>query len=176
MGSRKWLHGIGKGSGYVFSGVLSAMFSCMWNGRRSVPAMGKSQGRGNSGVFLMGQYEIQVLDSYENETYADGQAASVYGQYPPLVNVCRPPGEWQSYDIVFRRPRFDRRAGCSSLRESHSCTTAFWFKTMSSCGGPQTGCSIHPTRRILTVARLASGPRKSRALSKHLAARASRME
>ncbi len=71
-----------------------------------VPAMGQSQGRGNSGVFLMGLYEIQVLDSYGNDTYPDGQAAAVYGQYPPLVNAARPPGEWQTYDIVFRRPRF----------------------------------------------------------------------
>lgn len=68
---------------------------------------GEGQGRGNSGVFLMGLYEIQVLDSYQNDTYADGQAAAVYGQYPPLVNACRPPGEWQSYDIIFHRPHFD---------------------------------------------------------------------
>ena len=67
---------------------------------------GKSQGRGNSGVFLMGRYEIQVLDSFENRTYADGQAAAMYGQRPPDVNACRPPGEWQSYDILFRAPRF----------------------------------------------------------------------
>ena len=67
---------------------------------------GESQERGNSGVFLMGLYEIQVLDSYENKTYADGQAAAVYGQYPPLVNASRPPGQWQSYDIVFHGPRF----------------------------------------------------------------------
>jgi hypothetical protein len=67
---------------------------------------GEGQGRGNSGVFLMGLYEIQVLDSYQNDTYADGQAAAVYGQYPPLVNASRPPGEWQSYDIIFHRPHF----------------------------------------------------------------------
>jgi hypothetical protein len=72
-----------------------------------VPAIGKGQGRGNSGILLMGLYEVQVLDSYQNETYADGQAAAAYGQYPPLVNACRSPGEWQAYDIVFRRPRFD---------------------------------------------------------------------
>ncbi len=71
-----------------------------------VPPKGESQERGNSGVFLMGLYEIQVLDSYENKTYADGQAAAVYGQYPPLVNASRPPGEWQSYDIIFHGPRF----------------------------------------------------------------------
>ena len=67
---------------------------------------GDSQGRGNSGVFLLGKFEIQVLDSYHNPTYADGQAAAMYGQYPPLVNASRPPGEWQSYDIVFTAPRF----------------------------------------------------------------------
>jgi hypothetical protein len=70
------------------------------------PAEGEGQDRGNSGVFLMNLYEVQVLDSYNSRTYADGQAAAIYGQYPPLVNACRPPGEWQTYDIVFRRPRF----------------------------------------------------------------------
>ncbi len=68
---------------------------------------GKSQGRGNSGVFLMGKYEVQVLDSIDNPTYADGMAASIYGQFPPSVNASRPPGEWQTYDITFSRPRFD---------------------------------------------------------------------
>ena len=66
-----------------------------------------SQGRGNSGVLIMGLYEIQVLDSYENVTYADGQASAIYGQYPPLVNASRPPGEWQTYDIIFEAPHFD---------------------------------------------------------------------
>jgi 3-keto-disaccharide hydrolase len=69
----------------------------------------KSQGRGNSGVFLMGRYEIQVLNSFQNRTYADGQAASIYGQYPPLVNACRPSAEWQSYDIVFMAPKFSEK-------------------------------------------------------------------
>lgn len=70
------------------------------------PPRGTNQDRGNSGVFLMGQYEIQVLDSYQAETYADGQASAIYGQYPPLANATRAPGEWQAYDIFFRRPRF----------------------------------------------------------------------
>lgn len=83
------------------------------------PPKGKDQSRGNSGVFLMGLYEVQVLDSYENDTYPDGQAASVYGQYPPLVNVCRPPGQWQTYDIVFHRPRF---AGDGSLSRAARMT------------------------------------------------------
>ncbi len=71
------------------------------------PAVGTGQDRGNSGVFFMGQYEVQVLDSYRNETYADGQAASIFGQFPPRVNVSRAPGAWQSFDIDFHRPRFD---------------------------------------------------------------------
>ncbi len=70
------------------------------------PAHGEGQERGNSGVFLMGQYEVQILDSYENETYADGQAGAIFGQTPPLVNASRPPGQWQTFDIVFHRPHF----------------------------------------------------------------------
>src|SRR6478672_12739539 len=70
---------------------------------------GEGQERGNSGVFLMGHYEVQVLDSYDNKTYFHGQAGSVYKQYAPLVNASRPPGEWQSYDIVFHAPRFDEQ-------------------------------------------------------------------
>ena len=71
-----------------------------------LPAVGESQERGNSGVFLMSHYEIQVLDIYNNITYADGEAGAVYGQTPPLVNPARPPGEWQTYDIIFHRPHF----------------------------------------------------------------------
>lgn len=68
---------------------------------------GSSQGRGNSGVFLMGRYEIQVVDCYDNPTYADGTTGGVYGQYPPMANACRKPGEWQVYDILWTAPRFD---------------------------------------------------------------------
>ncbi len=71
-----------------------------------VPPKGRDQGRGNSGVMLFGRYEIQVLDSFENRTYADGQAAAIYGQFPPLVNASRPPGQWQTYDIIFEAPHF----------------------------------------------------------------------
>ncbi|MBN2417695.1 DUF1080 domain-containing protein [bacterium] len=87
-----------------------AFGDCQLHIEWAAPAVveGDGQGRGNSGVFLMGIYEVQVLDSYDNKTYADGQAAAVYGQYPPLVNACRPPGEWQSYDIIFHGPRFDK--------------------------------------------------------------------
>ncbi len=65
-----------------------------------------SQGRGNSGVFLLGLYEVQVLDGYDNATYADGAAGAIYGQHPPLVNACVPPGQWHVYDIAFEPPRY----------------------------------------------------------------------
>ncbi len=70
------------------------------------PPKGHSQGRGNSGVFFFGRYEVQILDSFEYPTYADGQAAAIYGQKPPYVNATRPPGQWNVYDIVFIAPRF----------------------------------------------------------------------
>jgi hypothetical protein len=70
------------------------------------PPRGEGQGRGNSGIFLMGQYELQVLDSFENETYHDGQAASIYKQTPPAANATRPPGQWNSYDVIWTAPRF----------------------------------------------------------------------
>lgn len=70
------------------------------------PAEGTGQGRGNSGIFMMGKYELQVLDSYENETYHDGQAGAIYKQTPPQVNAMRKPGEWNTYDIFWTAPRF----------------------------------------------------------------------
>lgn len=83
--------------------------SCQLHVEWAAPAKveGDGQGRGNSGVFLMNQYEIQVLDSYQNQTYADGQASALYGRNKPLANASRKPGEWQSYDIIFHRPVFD---------------------------------------------------------------------
>ncbi len=75
---------------------------------------GSGQGRGNSGVYLMGVYEVQILDSFENPTYFDGQAASIYKQQPPMVNACRKPGEWQTYDIIFTAPKFDAEGKMSS--------------------------------------------------------------
>jgi hypothetical protein len=98
---------------------------------------GDGQDRGNSGVFLLGEFEIQVLDSYRNRTYPDGQAAALYGQHPPLVNASRPPGEWQSYDIVFTAPRFmhdgqlERPAAATVFHNGivvHHAT-AFWGPT-----------------------------------------------
>jgi 3-keto-disaccharide hydrolase len=95
----------GGGSLYTREAFGSIQLHLEW--AAPAPPKGTSQERGNSGVFPMGLYEIQVLDSYQNVTYADGQAAALYGQWPPLANVARKPGEWQTYDIVFEAPRFE---------------------------------------------------------------------
>jgi len=78
------------------------------------PPKGESQGRGNSGLFLMGIYEIQILDSHENKTYFDGQAGAIYKQTPPRVNAMRPPGKWNAYDIFWTRPRFNQDGSLAS--------------------------------------------------------------
>jgi hypothetical protein len=109
----KWIMGNGymecvKGSGYVRT--LQNFGDCQLHVEWATPTPphGEGQGRGNSGVFLgLDRYEIQVLDSYQSKTYSDGSAGSIYGQYPPLVNVTRPPGKWQTYDIIYTAPRFD---------------------------------------------------------------------
>jgi len=107
----KWIMGDGymeavKGSGYIQT--KRKFGSCQLHVEFATPSnvKGDSQGRGNSGVFLMANYEIQVLDSYDNKTYPDGQCAALYGRAVPLVNSCRGPGQWQSYDIIFHRPIF----------------------------------------------------------------------
>lgn len=82
--------------------------------RSPAEVKGQGQGRGNSGIFLMGLYELQVLDSYNNRTYSNGQAGSIYKQIPPLVNACRKPGEWQTYDIIFTAPRFNKDSSVQS--------------------------------------------------------------
>lgn len=92
------------GSGYIRT--KEKFGDCQLHVEWAAPkrVQGDSQGRGNSGVFMMGLVEIQVLDNYNNPTYADGMAGSVYGQHAPLANALRPPGEFQVYDIIFRRP------------------------------------------------------------------------
>lgn len=86
-----------------------AFGSCQLHLEWATPAEveGEGQKRGNSGVYFMGEYEVQVLDSYHNTTYFHGQAAGIYKQHAPLVNACRPPGEWQTYDIIFHAPVFE---------------------------------------------------------------------
>lgn len=106
------------------------------------PPTGTGQARGNSGVFLMSRYEIQVLDSYQNDTYPDGQAAALYGQTPPLVNISRPPGQWQTYDIVFRAPRF---AADGSVTE-RARATIFHNGVLVHDHVPFTGGTVHQRR------------------------------
>jgi hypothetical protein len=96
----------GSGSIMTRQGFGDMQLHVEW--RTPAEVKGEGQERGNSGVFLMHTYEVQVLDSHGNATYPDGQAGAIYGEYPPLVNASRGPGVWQTYDIVFRRPRFDR--------------------------------------------------------------------
>jgi hypothetical protein len=104
--------------------------------------VGAGQDRGNSGVFLMDMYEVQVLDSYGSKTYADGMAAAIYGQYPPLVNASRKPGEWQTYDIVFRAPRFDAAGGVVSP----AYLTVFHNGALVQDHEPLTGQTAHKAR------------------------------
>ncbi|MGA7721737.1 MAG: DUF1080 domain-containing protein [Ignavibacteriaceae bacterium] len=95
------------GSGYIFTKRQFA--DCQLHIEWKTPSeiKGEGQGRGNSGVFLQNRYELQVLDSYNNPTYSNGQAGSIYKQSIPIVNVSRKPGEWQSYDIIYTAPRFN---------------------------------------------------------------------
>jgi hypothetical protein len=109
-GPAKWKTGCGKmtvnGTGDILTKEKFGDCQLHVEFRTPVPAKGEGQGRGNSGVYIQTQYEVQVLDSYINETYYNGQAGSLYKQAPPLVNASRKPGKWQVYDIVFHAPRF----------------------------------------------------------------------
>jgi hypothetical protein len=109
--------------------------------RAPLPATGEGQERGNSGVFLMTRYEIQVLDSYRNDTYADGMAAAIYGQTPPLVNASRSPGEWQTYDIVFHRPVFAVPPDSSVVRPA--TVTVFHNGVLVHDNAVITGWTVH---------------------------------
>ena len=94
-------------SGDIFTKVEFGDFQLHLEFATPVEVRGDSQDRGNSGLKIYGRYEVQILDSYENATYPDGQCAALYGQYPPLVNACAKPGAWQSYDIIFESPLWD---------------------------------------------------------------------
>lgn len=94
----------GKGEIHTKQGFGSCQLHIEW--RTPAEVKGDGQGRGNSGIFFMGRYELQVLDSYNNRTYSNGQAGSIYKQLAPLVNASRPPGEWQTYDVIFTAPEF----------------------------------------------------------------------
>lgn len=95
-----------KGSGIIQTRRKFNDFQLHIEWRTPSEVAGDGQGRGNSGVYLQGLYEVQVLDSYNNRTYRNGQAGSIYKQYAPLVNASRKPGEWQTYDIIYTAPRF----------------------------------------------------------------------
>jgi hypothetical protein len=103
-----------KGSGVIKT--KKAFGDCQLHVEWRTPAevKGEGQGRGNSGIFLMGLYELQVLDSYNNRTYSNGQAGSIYKQTAPLANASRKPGEWQTYDIIFTAPRFNKDSSVKS--------------------------------------------------------------
>lgn len=94
-------------SGYIFTKEKFGDFQLHVEWAEPAKVEGSSQGRGNSGVFLQNQFEIQVLDNYNNPTYPDGQCGAIYGQSPPLVNACKMPDQWQTYDIIFTAARWD---------------------------------------------------------------------
>ena len=102
----------GKGDIRTKEGFGDCQLHIEWSS--PVPATGSGQGRGNSGIFLMDNYELQVLDSYENTTYFDGQAGAIYKQTPPQVNAMRPPGEWNTYDVIWTAPRFNEDGSLQS--------------------------------------------------------------
>lgn len=110
QGGDKWI--IENGVATAAGGGLTSkqkFGDCQLHVEFATPAevKGNGQGRGNSGVYLMGRYEVQILDSHDNKTYFDGQCGAIYKEQPPTVNASRKPGEWQSYDIIFTSPRFD---------------------------------------------------------------------
>jgi hypothetical protein len=94
------------GSGNIFTKKVFGDCQLHIEWRSPAVVKGEGQGRGNSGIFFQGRYEVQVLDCFNNTTYPNGQAASIYKQTIPLVNACRPPGEWQTYDIIYTAPRW----------------------------------------------------------------------
>ena len=105
------------GTGDIFT--KEAFGDCQLHLEFATPAKveGDSQHRGNSGIFFLSTYELQVLDAYNNPSYSDGITGALYGQFPPYVNICKPPGEWQTYDVVFRGPRFDDKGNIT--RKAH---------------------------------------------------------
>jgi hypothetical protein len=96
-----------KGTGDIQTKEKFGNFQLHFEWASPTPPKGDSQGRGNSGLFLHGLYEVQVLDVYNNRTYADGQAGGLYGMWPPLQNAITKPGQWNTYDVVFEGPLFD---------------------------------------------------------------------
>jgi len=130
------------GSGYIRT--KDSFGDCQLHVEWAAPAKveGEDQGRGNSGVFMAGErYEIQVLDTYDNKTYADGYAAAIYGQYPPEVNPINKPGEWNAYDIIYVAPRFE-----GDKLKSPARITVFFNGVLVQWDRPLTGPTGHMAR------------------------------
>ncbi|MCL2105419.1 MAG: DUF1080 domain-containing protein [Kiritimatiellaeota bacterium] len=134
-----------RGSGYIRT--KQSFGDCQLHVEWATPTKveGGGQGRGNSGVFLMGQHEVQVLDNYDNPTYPDGQAASVYAENPPLVNACRKPGEWQTYDIIFHQPVWE-----GDVMKFPGSVTVLHNGVLVQDHWELEGLSTHCTRRPIT--------------------------
>ena len=133
-----------------------------------LPAKGTGQGRGNSGVFF-GPYEIQVLDSFENATYFDGQAAAIYKQTPPLVNAMRKPGEWNSYDIIWKTPRFDAAGNLTEPATVTVLHNGVLVQNNFELLGDTPYNRPPPIQSSSSrTSNPASGPQKSRTIPKHL--------
>ena len=162
------------GSGYIRT--LQAFGDCQLHIEFATPAKaeGEGQGRGNSGVFFgLERYEIQVLDSFNNKTYADGSAASVYIQYPPLVNASRPPGQWQWYDLVWTAPRFDAEGKLVSKARVTVFHNGVLVQNNVELTGPTGWLERAPLQGAPgKAAHFLAGPRQPRALSQYLGARA----
>ena len=148
QGPAKWsvADGIATVNGTGNISTKQAFGDCQLHVEWATPSevKGEGQQRGNSGILLQGRYEVQVLDSYENKTYYHGQAGAIYKQYAPLVNVCRKPGEWQTYDIIFHAPRFD---------DSKQLTKAATVSVL------QNGVLVQDNVEIKGVTSFAGGPR-----------------
>ena len=133
MESGKWLHmEVTPGSGSIQTKDDFGDFQLHLEFATPHQVEGDSQGRGNSGVIIYGKYEVQVLDSFDNRTYADGQAGAMYGHLPPLANASKVPGAWQSYDIIFEAPRW-----VDGKIAKKACVTVIHNGTFA----PQTGIS-----------------------------------
>ena len=134
------------------------------------PPHGHSQQRGNSGVFLQDHYELQVLDSYKDKTYFDGQASAIYKQRPPMVNAMRPPGEWNTYDIVWNGPQFNDDGSLEVARVHHGAAQRC-VDAESLCA--RRGDAVHAgaaLREAWEVADPFAGPRQPGAVSEYLGA------
>ncbi len=144
-----------KGKGYIRT--KRAFGDCQLHIEWRAPDVieGAGQGRGNSGVFLMGTYELQVLDSFQNDTYPDGMAGSIYAENPPLVNASRKPGEWQSYDIVFHQPRWENgklvRPGSITVFQNGVLVQDHWLFEGVSTHRRRTQPKQHESKRPLKL-------------------------